>query len=125
MGRPRGSKGRPWVKLNATTELNPFERQEQARCVKLLRTIGFTVWDLSQYRRANQTPGLPDLMAKHEGRGFAFTLECKGQEGRVSPAQKEYARLAERCGERHLIGGYETLMTYLTHEGFFSGQVPV
>jgi hypothetical protein len=124
MGRPKGITGRPWVKMNAANEINPFERQEQARCVKLLRTIGFTVWDLSQYRRANQTPGLPDLMAKHEGRGFAFTFEVKGQEGRLSKHQETFARLAARCGERHLIGGYDTLMTYLTREGFFSGTVP-
>jgi hypothetical protein len=105
-----------------TTGLADRESHEQARAAKLYRTLGFKVYSLSQYRRANQTPGLPDLLCKHGPRHFSFTHELKTREGRVSKEQEEFRRLCEACGDMHVVGGYEAGVAFLQAHGFIAPE---
>lgn len=69
----------------------------------LLRKLGWAVWDLEQNRPTRQTPGLPDLIAMHEGRRMVLFIECKTPKGRLSPAQEEFRRIASRSGATYLV----------------------
>jgi hypothetical protein len=109
------SKG-PWVRTE-TSGLADLERHEQARTVTLYRTVGCKVYNLSQYRRANQTPGLPDLLVKHGGRRLSWTHELKAKKGRVSAAQQEFLELCALCGDNHLVGGYDVAVAFLVDRG--------
>lgn len=67
------------------------EAAHQREIVALLRTLGFSVYQLSQgYRKAKggtrQTPGLPDLYAMHPVKRLTLWVEVK--------PPKEAARLA-------------------------------
>lgn len=105
-----------WRRL-ATSGPEDLEKHEQARTVKLYRTLGCKVYSLSQYRRANQTPGLPDLLVKHRGRRLSWTHECKVKSGRLSDAQREFIELCQLCGDLHIVGGYDTAVAFLTERG--------
>lgn len=112
------SKG-AWVRTE-TSGLADLERHDQSRIAKLYRSVGCKVYDLSQYRRSNQTPGLPDLLVKHGPRKLSWTHEVKTREGRVSEPQREFAALCEACGDKHVIGGYDAAVTFLRAEGILA-----
>ncbi len=112
------SKG-PWVRT-ATSGLDDLERHDQARIVKLYRVLGCKVYSLSQYRRANQTPGLPDLLVKHKARRLSFTHELKTKAGRMSEPQREFQALCEACGDHHVVGGYDSGVAFLKAHGLLA-----
>lgn len=93
------------------------ERDEQARTVTLYKSLGAKVWQTSQYRRANVSPGLPDLFVKFPARRLSFSHELKGKDGRVSLEQQEFADLCYACGDKHLVGGYDAAVTFLRAMG--------
>jgi hypothetical protein len=92
-----------------------YEIQESIR--SLLRLVGFQVYWLSQSRRTNQEPGLPDLLVMHPGLGIEATIEVKAPTGKVSPPQAEFAELRRLCRRVHLVGGMEVVESYLCLEG--------
>jgi hypothetical protein len=94
-----------------------WEYEIQERIRGLLRAVGFKVWWLSQYRRANQTPGLPDLLVMHPGLGIEATIEVKAPTGKLSVPQAEFAELRRRCGRVHLVGGLDVVEEYLCLQG--------
>jgi len=67
----------------------------------LLRTLGFSVWDLEQNRPTRQTPGFPDLVAM--GRGRILFIEVKTRKGRLSDAQKVFRDECTQNGGEYLV----------------------
>lgn len=119
MPRPLGFHT-PWK--HTATGLAPLERTEQARTVKLYRTLGCKVYSLSQYRPAKVSSGLPDLLVFHRGRGLAWTHELKAIDGRVSKAQQEFAELTVACHLHHVVGGYDAGVQFLQARGFMARE---
>jgi hypothetical protein len=105
--------GGPWK----TGGLPDTEKRIQQRIMLLLRAAGFRVFNLSQARATNQSPGLPDLLLMHPVLGVEATFEVKAPKGRVSAPQQEFSDLREKCGRRHLIGGYDVVETWLLELG--------
>jgi hypothetical protein len=94
-----------------------WEYQIQEGIRSLLRLAGFKVYWLSQYRRANQEPGLPDLLVMHIRLGIEATIECKTPNGKLTGPQAEFAAGRQRCGRMHLIGGLEVVQAWLVEQG--------
>ena len=74
----------------------PLERDIQRSVVQYLRACGWTVWITSQgYRKdpggTRMSPGIPDLYAVHEYHGAAWFEIKRGNLGRLSVAQEEFA----------------------------------
>jgi len=67
----------------------------------LLRTLGFSVWDLEQNRPTRQTPGFPDLVAL--GLGRILFIEVKTRKGRLSDAQKVFRDECTQNGGEYLV----------------------
>lgn len=89
----------------AERDARVLEKDEQAAVVKLLRGMGFDVWNLSQARASKQTPGLPDLWVMHREHPIAFWWETKRQVGGALSVPQEYFRDATlRCGVAHGVG---------------------
>lgn len=87
--------------------LTPSEKQVQAAVMRLYTLAGCAVYNLSQARATNQTPGLPDLYVFHPATGAAWWHEVKKPGGRPSPAQREFQARCAACGVAYLLGGLE------------------
>lgn len=106
------------------------EKAEQAAIVQLLRTIGARVYVLGTRRRkgdypgTNQTPGLPDLYAflpAGPHRAYAATtlwVEVKAPRGRLSAEQRAFAEACEAARQRHVVGGLDEVVVFLTIGGW-------
>jgi len=83
------------------------EKETQAAVKKLYRDAGAIVYDTSQPRRAQITPGVPDLIVflTWRGKGYMFFHEVKTSAGRQSSAQKGFQDSCDRAGETYLLGG--------------------
>jgi hypothetical protein len=111
------------------------ERVEQAHIVRLVRTLGGTVYVLGTTRRRGdhpgtmQTPGLADLLAflpvRPHMRERQLWIECKARDGRLSPAQVEFRERCLAAGVAHVVGALDDVIAWLTAEGYLRrGQVP-
>ncbi len=98
------------------------ESEEQARIVKLYRSLGAKVYSLSQYRPSGQAPGLPDLFVKFPSRKLSFSHEIKVTGGRMSGDQKEFAELCAACGDKHVVGGFDAGVAFLRAEGIVAPE---
>lgn len=108
------------------------EKAEQAAIVELLETLGAKVYVLGTVRKHGdhpgtmQTPGLPDLLIylrrvhRPEAAIWAqlLTVEVKARGGRLRPAQREYADLAEGAAVAHIVGGLDAVIEWLTDRGY-------
>lgn len=83
------------------------EKQEMALADKAAKLLGFVVVNFSQARASKQTPGIPDRLYLHEGRGAAFWFECKREGGRVSVAQRRLHEALGRAGHTVCVGTSE------------------
>src|SRR5687767_8465711 len=100
--------------MTATSALavHRSEKDEQ-RCVyHLLVKCGAVVYWVSQPRATMQSRGVPDLMAFHPLRGFAF-IEVKSERGRMSTPQREFQHLCGEAGVVYLVGGVEEVRDWL------------
>lgn len=77
------------------------EAQIQAACKRLLKKMGFAVWDTSQPFRARITPGIADLFVA--GRGYNAWIECKAGYKKQSPEQIEFQREVESHGGIYVL----------------------
>lgn len=81
------------------------EKQIQAACKKLLKQMGFAVWDTSQPFRARITPGIADLFVA--GRGYNAWIECKAGYNKQSKEQEEFQREVEAHGGMYVLARSE------------------
>ena len=94
------------------------ERQEQKAIVRLLQSLGATVYVLGTTRPAGgymgtcQTPGIPDLYAFLPA-GGALWVEVKATGGRLSPAQLAFRELCASRGVHYVTGGVDSVAAWL------------
>lgn len=92
------------------------EKSEQRRITALLKALGFTIYDTSQFFRAAITPGVPDLIA------FGYTemvfVECKAPKGKLSAAQLLFRAHCTRTGAPYLFGDYDNVRGMLKARGY-------
>ena len=88
------------------------EKDVQRAAYELLVQCDCAVYWLSQARETRQTPGVPDLLAFHPLRGFAF-IEVKAPNGRLSSAQREFQHLCGESDVEYVVGGVEAVRDWL------------
>jgi hypothetical protein len=96
------------------------ETAVQRDVVALYRKVGCVVYLLGINMRrgpVTQTPGIPDLLVRHRGRRLSWWHESKTPTGQVSPAQREFAELAEWCGDQLVTGGLTEAIHFLRERG--------
>ena len=69
------------------------EAEIQAACKKLLKKMGYAVWDTSQPFKARITPGLADLFVT--GHGLCFWVEVKAGYNKQTPEQIDFQQKVE------------------------------
>jgi hypothetical protein len=104
------------------------ERAEQAAIVKLLRSLGATVYVLGTTRRKGdhpgtmQTPGIPDLyvfLPYRLGLGrTALWLEVKATNGKPSSAQSDFRRHCKEALHEHVMGTCDDVQNWLVDYGW-------
>lgn len=115
------------------------EKVEQAHIVRLLRTLGATVYVLGTTRKREdahhgtmQTPGLADLLVFLPDRGHPrvgalrqLWVECKTTRGRLSPAQVEFRACCQLAGRDYVSGPLDAVIAWLISEGYLkASQIP-
>lgn len=107
------------------------ERIEQAGIVKLLRSLGATVYVLGMTRRRGdhpgtmQTPGLPDLLAfirRPDDGPVLLAIECKAVGGRLSEAQRGFRALCQQAAVAHVVGGIDAVIAWLLERGYLKAD---
>jgi hypothetical protein len=105
----------------------PLEKVEQAGIIALIRAVGGHVWELSQTREAQQTPGLPDLYATvpakaGDPRGaISLWIEAKRERGgRVSAAQRHFQKCCQLSGTVHVLGALKEVEAWAEAEGLLT-----
>ena len=106
----------------ATLRRQP-ERAEQANIVRLLRSLGATVYVLGTTRRKGdyhgtmQTPGLPDLLAFVQcpdvGAVELIAIEVKAPGGRLRSEQRVFGDLCAMADVDHIVGGLDAVVDWL------------
>lgn len=95
------------------------EKGEQNEIRKLVLACGCKFYNLSQARKAKQTPGLADCWITHEARGLAFWWETKRQiGGEHSTAQEEFAKECAAAGVLYGTGDRYHARDFLIAQGF-------
>jgi hypothetical protein len=118
-----------WQQQVAALRRRQPEKAEQAAIVQLLRSLGAAVYVLGtrrprgDYPGTRQTPGLPDLLVflpagRISSRSELLWIEVKTHQGRLSPAQREFARHCAFAGVYHLIGGVDAVIEWLADRGY-------
>lgn len=107
-----------------------LERTEQAEIVKLLRTLGASVYVLGTTRKRGdfmgtmQTPGIPDLYAVMPPKQpmvfrHAVWIEVKAANGKLSEAQRQFQRDALlTIGIGYVTGGCDAVIQWLQENGW-------
>jgi hypothetical protein len=96
----------------STGVLRESEKDIQRKVYALLVKCDCAVYWLSQPRETLQTAGVPDLMAFHALRGFAF-IEVKVPNGHMSRAQREFQHHCGEAGIMYLVGGVQEVRDWL------------
>ena len=130
-----------------TTTSDPREGDIQRMIVILLRTLGWTVYSLSQgYRKekggTRMSPGIPDLYAFHKAKGLTLWVEVKTpkelarldklltrvdiprsyvRDYRRALAQAAFGELCRAVGQPYVRGGTEEVVGVLRSLGFKVG----
>lgn len=96
------------------------EKHEQQECYKVLRACGFLVWWLSQAQKSQQTAGVPDLLARHQGKALILWVEVKRPDAPAewTPAQQDFARSCIEGKEHYIVGGEGKLRAWLSTQGW-------
>lgn len=104
------------------------EKAVQASIVKLLRSIGATVYVLGGNRPkgdhpgTRQTPGIPDLYVHipYVGSDASehFWVEVKAKGGKLRPEQAAFMVLCHDAGMRHIVGGLDEVLAFLRAGGW-------
>jgi hypothetical protein len=108
------------------------EKVEQANIVRLLRTLGASVYTLGTRRPrgdhpgTRQTPGLPDLYALlpaprvRHGLPCAVWIEVQRHGGRLSPGQQQFRESCLMCGIAHIVGSCDAVIAWSTAGGWLT-----
>ena len=67
----------------------------------LMKTFGFSVWDLEQNRKTRQTPGIPDLIISGWGQHFHVEVKVPGK--KETPAQVDFRETCNANGGLSLV----------------------
>lgn len=102
------------------------EKKEQAAIVKLLCSLGATVYVIGTVRAkgdhpgTRQTPGIPDIFAwiGRDGCTWPLWIEVKARGGRLRPAQAEFKMLADHAQNYHIVGGCDDVIAWLQDHGW-------
>ncbi len=95
----------------------PTEKQEERIGDRLMATLGFTVWNLSQPRKTMQTPGWPDRLYTHPIKRLAVFWEAKRPGGKQRDGQKLFQAEATACGMNYVCGPSEVLTAWCESKG--------
>ena len=95
-------------------ELRQLEKDVQREQYKLLEAMGYWIGWMSQPRKSHQTTGLGDLYAMHKIRGVLW-VESKQDEGKQSPAQRDFQIACLSFGVACVVGGVPELVHYLNY----------
>lgn len=108
--------------LQSTLHVVPDEsdegtwQQAQADCRKVFVDGDCEVYWLSQARKTGQTAGLPDLIVfGPPGAPFLLFFEVKHGQGKLSPAQQQFALHCQRTGTLYAAGSKQIARKLLTH----------
>jgi hypothetical protein len=103
------------------------EKAEQAAIVRLLRTLGATVYVLGTVRRKGdhpgtmQTPGICDVLAflpTSLRTNMVLAIEVKAHGGRLRPAQEEFRAVCELSPVAYVTGGLDAVIAWLREHGY-------
>lgn len=89
----------------------------QESCRQLYQAVGCRVYWLSQFRKANQSPGLPDLWVAAPNARAAWWHEVKTPTGKRSEPQERFARECRAADVGYLVGGLEVAQQHLVTVG--------
>lgn len=103
----------------------PSEKAEERDCIELYETCGCVVIKFSQAQRAQQTPGIADLLVLchrlqtfwwHEVKRRQGTQYYKVQHGQT-PHQTSFQSAVELVGMEYIIGPLSTAQAHLEKLG--------
>jgi len=97
----------------AVDVLRSSEKDIERRCDSLMSQLCWNVVRFSQPRHTMQSSGIPDRKYYNVASGVTFWFECKKPGGKQSNAQKQFQWIAEKCGERYVLGGVDELLAAL------------
>ena len=88
------------------------EKQVEAMCINLYRSVGVWVVKLSQPHKASQTLGIPDLLCYH-ARNAKWWMEVKRYGAKLTPAQIAFHALLADYDEPVIVGGLNSAIEWL------------
>jgi len=77
------------------------EARIRKNIVDLMRTLGFSVWDLEQNRKTRQTPGIPDLIISGFGQHLHVEVKVPGRH--ETPGQIDFRETCNANGGLSLV----------------------
>ncbi len=95
------------------------EKQVEAMCIQLYRTVGCRVVKFSQPHKATQTLGIPDLLVYYkDSRGVRkWWHECKRRHAKPTPHQLQFHAFLREMEEIVYVGGVNKAITALAEQG--------
>ena len=103
------------------------EKQIEAMCINLYRSLGVWVVKFSQPHKASQTRGVPDLLCYYRRRPYVecsienngevvkFWHEVKRYGAKVTPAQEAFHGKLTHYGEDIVVGGLNSAIDWLRY----------
>ena len=94
------------------------EKEEQQRITRLVKLLGGSVWDTSDYRAVHVTKGLPDIVAFLPAKSIMVWWETKSEKGKPSEHQLKFKRHCDRCNQHMGIGTFDDFKKFLKQFGY-------
>ena len=94
------------------------EKEEQLRIKKLVKVLGGSVWDTSDYRAVHVTKGLPDLVIFLPGKSLMVWWETKSAQGMCSDSQLRFQEHCKRCNQHMGVGTFDDFKKFLAEFGY-------
>lgn len=95
----------------------PREKDIELLGDRIMATLGFTVWKLSQPRKTMQTPGWPDRFYTHPTKRLAVFWEAKAPGGKQRTAQRAFQADVTACGINYVCGTTDVLVAWCEQHG--------
>jgi hypothetical protein len=103
----------------------PSEKIEERQCINLYEQVGCVVIKFSQSQRAQQTPGIADLLVLYAKLDAFWWHEVKRRQGPQyykvqhgqSPHQKIFQENVDLVGHIYILGPLSTAQAYLEKLG--------
>lgn len=108
MTRAYGAKSLRW---------NVTEKDVELAGDRLMATLGFTIWKLSQPRATMQTSGWPDRFYVHRDKRVAVFWEAKRPGGKQRESQRVFEADVSSCGFEYVWGTSDALVTWAKAKG--------